>query len=59
MPAFLFRCPNTGMAVQGWAADDPTKRADDAYETVTCTACTRVHLVDPKTGKVIGKARDR
>jgi len=24
------------------------------YEAVTCLACTRVHLVDPRTGKVLG-----
>jgi hypothetical protein len=57
MPGFLFRCPDTGLNVQGWVADDPTER-DDTYEPVTCTACTRVHLVNPKTGKVIGEAGD-
>jgi len=31
---------------------------DDAYRTLTCTACTRVHLVSPKTGKVIGAEED-
>jgi hypothetical protein len=59
MPIFLFRCPNTGLAVQGWVADDPTKRANDNYEAVTCTACKRVHYVNPKTGKVLGEVRDR
>jgi hypothetical protein len=45
MPGFIFRCPNTGLNVQGWTADDPTELNDDAYETVTCVACTRVHAV--------------
>jgi hypothetical protein len=53
MPPFLYRCPNTGMNVQGWVADDPTE-GDDAYEPITCTICTRLHLVDPKTGRVLG-----
>jgi hypothetical protein len=50
MSTFFYRCPNTGFKVKGWVADDPTK--DEAFEPVTCTACARVHLVNPKTGKV-------
>jgi hypothetical protein len=52
MSTFFYRCPNTGFKVKGWVADDPTK--DEAFEPVTCTACARVHLVNPKTGKVAG-----
>lgn len=54
MAPFLFRCPNTGLNVQGWVADDPTGQDDENFEPVTCTICTRVHLVNPKTGKVLG-----
>ena len=55
MPTFIYRCPVTGYNVQGFIADDPTKNKDDeAFHTVTCIACTRVHLVNPKTGRVIG-----
>ncbi len=53
---FSFRCPNTRLIVQGWIADDPTD--DDAFEPITCTACTRVHLVNPATGKVLGEDDD-
>ena len=56
MAAFLYRCPNTGLNVQGWVADDPT--ADDSFRAVICTACTRAHLVNPRTGKVIGADED-
>jgi hypothetical protein len=52
MAVFIFRCPSTGLNVQGFIADDPGD--DAAYELVTCTACTRIHLVNPKTGKVLG-----
>jgi hypothetical protein len=53
MATFIYRCPVTGYNVQAFVADDPTH--DDAYfHSVTCTACARVHLVNPKTGKVIG-----
>jgi hypothetical protein len=53
MGAYLFRCPDTNQRVQGWSADavDPD---DDGYEAVTCTACQRVHLVNPNTGKIAG-----
>jgi hypothetical protein len=54
MPTFLYRCPNTGLRVQGWIADDSTKRDEDSFEAVTCPACGRVHLVNSKTGKVLG-----
>ena len=54
IPAFVYRCPNTGFNVQGWVADDPTEREGETYQPITCTICTRVHLIDPKTGKVLG-----
>jgi hypothetical protein len=54
MPTFLYRCPNTGLNVQGWVSDDPSPD-DDSFRAVTCTACTRVHLVNPKTGKVLAE----
>jgi len=48
--AFLYRCPNTGLNVQVFIADAPAKAS--GYQPVTCLACTRIHLVDPKTAKV-------
>ena len=54
MAAFLYRCLNTALNVQGWVADDPTEGKAETYEPLTCTACTQVHLVNPKTGKVLG-----
>jgi len=48
---FVYLCPVTGFRVQGWLADDPA--ADKAtYETVTCTACGQLHLVN-SAGKVL------
>jgi len=55
MPTFLYRCPNTGLNVQGWVADDPTESGSEQFEPVTCLICTRVHLINPKTGKVLGE----
>ena len=58
MANFIYRCPNTGMNVQGWVADDPTEGEGETYQQITCTICTRVHLVNPKTGKVVGADED-
>jgi hypothetical protein len=58
MAGFVFRCPNTGMNVQGWVADDPTEGEGDAYQSIACLICTRLHLVNPKTGKVLGADPD-
>jgi hypothetical protein len=58
MATFLYRCPNTGRQVQGWLADDLSDYSDDdnadTYQSLPCLACTSVHLVNPKTGKVLG-----
>jgi hypothetical protein len=53
MAAFIYRCPTTAMAVQGWIADDGSSNGD-AYTGVTCVACQQLHLVNPTTGKVLG-----
>jgi hypothetical protein len=53
MPPFLYRCPNTGDNVQAWAADDP-EDDDLTYVQMACLACAQAHLVNPKTGKVLG-----
>lgn len=54
MPAVLFRCPNTRLRVQGWAADDQSQSSGDRFEPLTCHACGQVHLVNPKTGRTLG-----
>ncbi len=52
MPLFLYRCPNTGLRVQGFSADDVAVDAH-MYEPVVCTACKRTHPVNPATGVVL------
>jgi hypothetical protein len=59
MPAFLYRCPNTNLNIQGWIADDPDDGDDNSYEAVTCLACRAVHIVNPKTGKLVGDDDDK
>jgi len=52
---FLYRCPNTGLGVQGWTAEDPAEGDGDhlSYDQVKCAACQQVHLVNPKTRRVL------
>jgi hypothetical protein len=54
MATFVYRCPTTGLNVQGWFADDPSGDKDEVYETVKCLACTQVHLINRLTGRVLG-----
>ena len=49
---FLYRAANARQTVQGWYANDVTD--DDAYQSVACLACTWVHPINLKTGKVLG-----
>ena len=56
MPTFIYRCPNTGFRVQGF--DPDSADTDSAYEPVVCTICKQVHLVNFKTGKVLGSANE-
>ena len=53
MGTYLYRCPATGMKVQGLRAEHSHAPSDDIYEAVTCIACRGVHLVNAKTGRVI------
>jgi hypothetical protein len=54
---FLYQCPTLGLRVQGWAEDAGAEEGADAYEAVTCTACGRTHLVNPKTGHTLAVRR--
>lgn len=53
MRNFIYRCPVTNLNVQGSAND-----GDAEIESVvsqTCLACGQVHLVDPRTGKLVSE----
>jgi len=55
MPPIHFRCPTMQLRVQSWIVDDPTAHPEQnrRYEPVTCPACMHIHLIDPKTDKVL------
>ncbi len=56
MLPFIFRCPNTGFHVQGFAPnDDESEGTDDVFVGVSCLACGSMHLVNPRTGKTAGE----
>jgi len=40
--------------VQGWFAHGVSRDCKDIFEGVICLACGGVHLVNPKTGKLLG-----
>ena len=57
MATFLYRCPATGYNVQAIASDHASQVEGEVYEALTCIACRRIHLVNPKTGRVAGAGR--
>jgi len=54
MATALYRCPNTGFRVQGYTLDQTVSSDHDDYTLVTCLACKKIHVVNPKTGEVLG-----
>jgi hypothetical protein len=60
----LFSCPRTGNKVQALLAEETAgagtrhESLGTQYETVSCLACSGVHLVDPMSGRVLGAASD-
>jgi hypothetical protein len=46
---FCFICPTTDFSVQHWLDEDDAI-SDNEYEVVACPACTKVHLINRKTG---------
>jgi hypothetical protein len=55
MGTLLFTCPVTGMNVQHRWLDDDKDAQGDTYEPVACQACTRLHFVNRKTGRLLGQ----
>jgi len=54
MATRLFLCPSTGHRVQGWFADNGSVDGGETYEGVVWLACRQIHMVNPRTGKVLG-----
>jgi hypothetical protein len=54
MAASLFTCPLTDLKVQHWL-DDDEDASETEYEAITCKACGRLHLINRKTGRLLGQ----
>ncbi|SPP91633.1 hypothetical protein [Bradyrhizobium vignae] len=50
----VFKCPQTDLNVQHRLTDEPDDRT---HVSVSCPACTRLHLIDRTTGKLLGDRR--
>jgi hypothetical protein len=47
-----FLCPNMGVSVESSFAD--TEDSDEIYERMTCLACGQRHMLNLRTGKILG-----
>jgi len=54
MANVVFTCPATRMKVQHWSDADPDV-PETEYEVVVCKACTGPHLINRKTGRLLGR----
>jgi len=54
MGKLIFRCARTGMNVQIDVPDAVSTDYPDSYESVICPACTRIHLINKTTGRLLG-----
>jgi hypothetical protein len=59
MVRLIFRCVRTGMNVQIEMPDMAPTDHTDSYESVACPACTRIHLINKTTGKMLGDNEKR
>ena len=55
MGKLIFRCSRTGMNVQIEMPELEPTDPPDSYESVTCPACARIHLINKTTGKSLGE----
>ena len=54
MKNLIFTCPVTNQHVQHRVEST----SDQDYESVTCLACTGVHFINLKTGKLLKRDRE-
>ena len=54
----LFKCPRLGTNVQHWLPETPPEDEpnSNAYASVVCLACTRLHFIHKETGKLLLRA---
>jgi hypothetical protein len=57
MGAFVFTCPIIKLKVQHWLDEDDDV-PENEFQGLACPACTRLHFVNRKTGKLLGDEND-
>ena len=57
MPASLYRCPITGQNIPTPWTDVSSAGSAPLYKAIACLACNRGHLVNLRTGEVVGAHR--
>lgn len=57
MRPVIFKCPTTNLNVQHWLQDDVEEAPQVEFQSFTCPACTRLHFIHWKTGKLLGDRR--
>ena len=56
MAQILFTCPTVSMKVQHWLDEDHVP--ENEYEGITCPACTRLHFINRRTGRLLGHDKE-
>jgi len=60
MGNIVFHCPNTGLNVQHWLAEEVSPGdSRRTCEAVICMACMRLHFINRATGKHLGEPEYR
>jgi hypothetical protein len=54
MEKVVFTCPVTRLSVQHWL-DEAEAVLKDEYVGIQCQACTKLHFINKKTGKLLGQ----
>ncbi len=55
MVMLVFKCPTTSLHTQHWLDDEDDDSANEAYESITCPACAKLHFVNRKSRKLLGQ----
>jgi hypothetical protein len=57
MATLIYTCPSTDLKVQHWQDEDQDV-PENEYEAVTCLACSRIHFLNRKTGRLLGNQNE-
>ena len=55
MVTSIYKCPITGLMVQGWFSEEDAQRHAKTYEGFTCPVCRQVHFVNLRTREVLDR----